>query len=128
MVYNKATEPIKKILTENEELKVTKFEVNGYSVKLSFMGLSHGDPSSVPSRYAEYLTEKILNKYGESYFNNVIYTGFEKSNITEWNTYAYLHSEGKTSFDTVFSFDIEMELQMGSDEANAKTPESELNK
>ncbi len=128
VVYNKATEPIKKILTGDEELKVTAFEVTGYSVKLSFMGLSHGDPSSVPSRYAEFLAEKILNKYGEPFFNKVIYKGFEKENITEWNTYAYLQSEGKTSFDTVFSFDIEMELQMGSDEANAKLPDSESNK
>ncbi len=127
-VYNKATEPINKILTENEELKVTSFSINGYSVKLSFKGLSHGDPSSVPSRYAEYLSEKVLNKYGESYFNKVMYSGFSKDNITEWNTYAYLQSEGETSFDTVFSFDITMEVQMGSDEANAKLPDSENNK
>ena len=127
VVYNKATEPIKKILTENEELKVSSFEINGYTVKISFKGLSHGDPSSVPSRYAEFLSEKILNKYGEPYFNMVKYTGFAKDNITDWNTYAYLQSEGKTSFDTVFSFDIEMELQMGSDEANAKLPDSEFN-
>ncbi len=122
-VYDKAMEPIKKILTGNEELKLTKFEMGGYSLKLSFMGLSHGDPSSVPSRYVAYLAEKIMNKYGEPYFVNVGYTGFKKENITEWNTYAYLQSEGSTSFDTVFSFDIEMELQMGSDEANAKMPE-----
>ncbi|MCI7691875.1 MAG: pilus assembly protein PilM [Oscillospiraceae bacterium] len=127
-VYNKATEPIKKILTGDEELKVTAFEVNGYSVKLSFMGLSKGDPSSVPSRYAEYLSEKVLNKYNESYFTNILYQGFEKENITDWNTYAYLQSEGKTSFDTIFKFDIEMELQMGSDETNAVLPESEYNK
>ena len=54
--------------------------------------------------------------------------GFEKENITDWNTYAYLQSEGKTSFDTIFKFDIEMELQMGSDETNAVLPESEYNK
>lgn len=125
VVYEKAMEPIKKILTGNEELKLTKFDMSGYSLKLSFMGLSHGDPSSVPSRYTAYLAEKILNQYGEPYFVNVGYTGFEKKNITEWNTYAHLQSEGSTSFDTVFSFDIEMELQMGSDETNAKMPEED---
>lgn len=127
LVYNKATEPLKKILTDNEELKVLSFEVSGYSVKVSFKGLSHGDPSSVPSRYTEYLAEKVLNKYGEPYFDKITYTGFEKDNITKWNTYTYLQSEGKTSFDTVFSFDIEMELRMGSDEENAKLSESEEN-
>lgn len=128
MVYEKAMEPIKKVLTDQEELKLTKFEMSGYSLKLSFMGLSHGDPSSIPSRYAGYLAEKVMNKYSEPYFVNVKYEGFEKQNITEWNTYAYLQSEGGTSFDTVFSFDIEMELQMGSDEINAKLPEKEEEK
>lgn len=123
-VYNRATEPLRNILTSSEELKVKEFEISGYSVKLSFMGLSHGDPSSVPSRYTEYLAEKVLNKYDEPYFNKIIYTGFKKENITKWNTYAYLQSEGRTSFDTVFSFDIEMELQMGNDEVNAKITES----
>ena len=124
-VYNKATEPLKKILTDNEELKVTSFDISTYSVKISFMGMSHGDPSSVPSRYAEYLTEKVLNKYGEPYFNKVEYSGFTKENITEWNTYAHLQSEGETTFDTIFSFDISMELQMGSDEEHAKIIEEE---
>ena len=138
LVYDKATEPIKNIITGEEELKVTKFEVSGYTVKLSFKGLSHGDPSSVPSRYTEYLAENVLNKYGESYFTNIKYTGFKKENITKWNTYAYLQSHQKDdkgnyigdtiSFDTIFSFDIEMELQMGSDEINAVLPESENNK
>jgi len=124
-VYNKATEPLKKILTDKEELKVTHFEVNGYAVRLSFMGMSHGDPSSVPSRYAEYLAEKVLNKYGEAYFDKIEYAGFTKENVTEWNTYAYLQSEGSTSFDTIFSFDISMELQMGSDEEHAKIIDEE---
>lgn len=119
-VYKRATEPIKNILTSSEELKVKEFEVDGYSVKLSFMGLSYGDPSAIPSKYTEYLAEKVLNQYDEPYFNKIIYTGFKKENITKWNSYAYLQSEGKISFDTIFSFDIEMELQMGNDEKNAK--------
>ncbi len=126
-VYNRALSPIKSILTENEELELVEFDVSGYSVRLSFKGLSNGDPSAVPSKYVRYLAENVLNKYNEPYFQAISYSGFKKENITTYNTYAYLQSAGATKFDTVFSFEIEMSLQMGNDEENAKLPETQEN-
>ncbi len=122
-VVDKLREPLDnkedKLLTKDEELEITSLDISGNNVKVTFRGLSNGDPSSVPSRYAEYLTEKVLNKYGDPYFANVSYTGFTKDNLLDWGTYATIQSKGKTTFDTVFTFDMTMTLQMGSDEENA---------
>lgn len=110
-VYTKASEPLndEDFLGEDEELAITEFSCNGYSVSLSLMGASKGDPSAVPSRYAEYLTNKVLNKYGDPYFVNVVYSGFQKENPIE-------SPEDEEQDETIFSFDITMQLQMGSDE------------
>ncbi|MCM1167065.1 MAG: pilus assembly protein PilM [Lachnospiraceae bacterium] len=122
-VFDKVREPLDsnddKLLTANEELEISEFTIAGYTVTVSFKGLCKGDPSSVPSRYAEYLSTKVLNKYGDPYFVNINYSGFTKDNITDWSTYATLVSNGSTTFDTVFSFEMTMQLQMGSDEENA---------
>ncbi|MDE7361706.1 MAG: pilus assembly protein PilM [Oscillospiraceae bacterium] len=124
-VFAKVREPLDsttdKLLSDKdkEELEIAKIEVNNYSVSVEFKGLSQGDPSSVPSRYAEYLSTKVLNKYGDPYFVNINYTGFEKDNLTDWGTYTLLSETGNKKYDTVFSFKMTMELQMGSDEKNA---------
>lgn len=122
-VFKKIREPLDnasdKLLTDKEELEIARIEVGNYSVAVEFKGLSQGDPSSVPSRYVEYLATKVLNKYDEPYFVNIEYTGFEKDNILDWGTYAMISDDGKTKYDTVFSFRLTMELRMGNDEANA---------
>lgn len=120
LVFNKVSEPLTsttdKLLTGDEELEIEEVSVSGFNVTVKFRGLSQGDPSSVPSRYAEYLTNKVLNKYGDPYFVDIKYSGFEKDNITEWGTYVIISDDGKKTYDTVFSFEMTMQLQMGSDE------------
>ena len=118
LVFNKISEPLNdsSFLTGDELLDITEFSVTGYDVKATFMGLSKGDPSSVPSRYVDYLINKVQNKYGDSYFVDVEYKGFSKMNTSTLEAYGYLASEGEEEFDTVFTFSLTMKLQMGSDE------------
>lgn len=118
LVYNKLSEPLNDtgFLAEGEELKITDFNCSGYSVSATFMGVSSGDPSSIPSRYVDYLINKVKNKYGDEYFVNVSYTGFKKLNASILEQYAYIASEGEEQFDSVFTFSLTMQLQMGSDE------------
>ncbi len=121
-VINKLLEPITNddgILSGKERLDVSEISINGYEVNVVFKGLCKGNPAHIPSAYAEYLTEKVKNKYGDPYFNGVEYTGFEKMNITEGATYAMLSEKDIEKYDTIFSFEITMQLNMGSDEENA---------
>ena len=116
-----------KLLVEGEELDIERIVFSGYDVTVQFKGRSNGDPSSVPSRYAQYLAEKVLNKYGEPYFINIEYSGFTKENDSEMNDYAVLQSKGEVKFDTIFSFEMTLHLQMGSDEKNATYSEDNNN-
>lgn len=118
MVYDKLKTPLddSSFLSSDEELKITEFKCTGYDVTATLTGVSKGDPSSIPAKYADYLTNKVKNKYGDAYFVNISYTGFEKMNSSLLETYAFIASEGKEQFDTVFKFQITMQLQMGSDE------------
>lgn len=121
-VVDKLREPIDNddgILTNKERLDITEITMGGYEVTVSFMGMCKGNPAHIPSEYARYLTEKVKNKYGDPYFNGVSYSGFEKQNMTEYATYAMLSEKDIEKYDTVFSFDITMQLNMGSDEENA---------
>lgn len=121
-VVEKLREPIDNddgILTNKERLDITEITMGGYEVTVSFMGMCKSDPAHIPSEYARYLTEKVKNKYGDPYFNGVSYSGFEKQNISEYATYAMLSEKDIEKYDTVFSFDITMQLNMGSDEENA---------
>lgn len=117
-VYDKFMAPIEegKILEKDQELYLTDYEISGYNVSVSFIGRCVGDPSEIPSKYVEYLSENVLDQYGDPYFANISYEGFEKSNSSIYIQYAYLQSEGKTVFDTIFTFTVEMNLQVGSDE------------
>lgn len=121
-VVDKLREPIDNtdgILNGKERLDITEITMGGYKVTVSFMGMCKGDPAHIPSEYARYITEKVKNKYGDPYFNGVSYSGFEKQNMTEYAAYAMLSEKDTEKYDTVFSFDITMQLNMGSDEENA---------
>lgn len=122
-VYDKVCEPLADdagVLADDEELYITSLDVSDYSVSVSFIGKCKGDPSAIPSKYAEYLTEKVLNKNDEPYFVNVSYTGFSKENSSDGVIYSYLRSEdNKSVYDTIFTFTIDMNLQVGSDEEYA---------
>ncbi len=119
LVFDKVQEPMDKrneLLKNNEVLEISKINVNGTDVSVTFRGLSKGNPSDLPSRYVNYLSNKVLNKYGDPYFVNVLYTGFTKENISEYGTLALLSTEDRDKYDTYFTFDINMNIQMGSDE------------
>ena len=118
LVYDKLKTPLddSSFLGEGEDLKITEFSCSNYQVTAKLMGVSKGDPSKIPAKYVDYLTNKVKNKYGDEYFVNISYTGFEKLNTSTLEAYAYLGSEGEEEFDTVFSFSLTMQLQMGSDE------------
>ncbi|MDE6729003.1 MAG: pilus assembly protein PilM [Oscillospiraceae bacterium] len=118
LVYNKLKSPIEEedFLGEDETLAITQFSCSGYTVNATFRGSSKGDPSSVPSRYAEYLINQVKNKYGDPYFVNVSYNGFKKDNASDEGAYAIMGSEDTDDFTTVFTFQMSMNLQMGSDE------------
>lgn len=122
LVYKKLNEPLddKSFLNDGEELKITAFTCNDYSVTATFMGISSGDPSSIPARYVEYLVKKVKSdKYNYPYFVDVNYSGFTKLNASAIEAYGYIASEGEEQFDTVFTFELRMQLQMGSDEEHS---------
>ena len=123
LVYNKMMEPIEAdgFLEDKQELKITEFQSTGSEVTATLMGVSHGDPSGVPAKYANYLANRVKNKYGDSYFVNVNYEGFSKLNMSDAAAYGYIASEGDKSYDTIFQFTITATLPMGSDEDNTNT-------
>lgn len=120
LVFDKLLEPMdtKKasILKEDELLEISEISLDGNEVTVVFKGLSKGNPTDLPSRYANYLTNNVLNQCDEPYFVNVEYTGFEKLNISEYGTFALLSAEDQSKYDTYFTFEMSMNIQMGSDE------------
>ncbi|MBP1542546.1 MAG: hypothetical protein J6A16_00505, partial [Oscillospiraceae bacterium] len=62
----------------------------------------------------------VKDQYGDPYFQNVSYTGFEKVNVSEENAYIVLRTHGDTKYDTVFEYTLTMNIKAGSDEDNAK--------
>lgn len=123
-VYEKATMPIDPdlntgVLEKDQELFVTDFSVSQYDVSISFIGKCVGDPSEVPSKYAQYLTENVYHKNGELYFCDVNYSSFNKENSSPEIIYTYLETEGDSVYDTIFTFSLTMKIQVGNDEENA---------
>lgn len=120
------------ILTEGQRLDMSDISIAGNTVSVTFRGLCKGNPTEIPAKYAEALTEKVLDKYGQPYFENVTYTGFTKENIAEYGTFAILNEIAKYHestdpnkelsdadiYDTYFKFEMSMQLKPGSDELN----------
>lgn len=118
-IFNKVNEPIEHIISGDQTLQLSSLTIGDYSIEAEFIGQCNGDPSAIPSAYAKYVAEEIKTKYGDPFFANVQYEGFEKMNIDEWADYTALSTNGKTTFDTVFTFTIKMNMQAGADEENA---------
>lgn len=122
------------ILTEEQRLDISSLSISGNSVSVSLAGLCKGDPTEIPGKYAKALTEEVLDKYGQPYFENVEYTGFTKSNMSEDATYAILKEIQKyqdstaadkklVQYDTYFTFELTMQLKAGSDELHTNIDE-----
>ncbi len=119
-VIDKVKEPIEDIADGKKiQLDVESISVSNYSVTVSLKGLANGDPSSIPSQYVEKLIKEVKDKNGDPYFVNVAYSGFNKVNSSDENKYVVLSTEGKTTYDTIFSFTLTMTMNPGNDEANA---------
>lgn len=119
-VIDKVKEPIDSIVDGDKiQLDLESISISGYSVTVSFKGLANGDPSAIPSKYVETLIKEVKDKNGDPYFQNVSYSGFTKVNSSDENKYVVLSTEGKTTYDTIFSFSLSMNMKAGNDEANA---------
>ncbi len=120
-VFDKLREPLAEnsgLLEENQQLDIESVTIDGNDVTVAYKGSSVGDPSPIPAKLTEYMATKVLNKYNDPYFENIIYEGFTKENVNDWGVYATLTSDNKI-YDTVFSFNIVMTLPMGNDEEHA---------
>ncbi len=121
LVYNKLVEPLsnKNVVGDEEILKVVDFSVSKYNVSASFTGICKGDPTGIPAKYVEELTNNVKNKYGDPYFVNVKYTGFSKTNVSDSSIFGAIYAaEDDEEFETEFQFSLTMQLQMGSDEVH----------
>ncbi len=127
-VIEKIKEPIASVVSDDVELELLTFSMSDYSISATFVGLSNGDPTAVPSQYVEKLIKEVKTAYGDPYFQNVTYTGFNKVNSSLENDYLVLKN-GESKYDTVFTFTLSMNIRAGSDEVNATAinldPESE---
>ena len=119
-VYEKLLLPIDQVLEDNQDLSIVSFSVSGYDVTADFIGRSKGDPTGIPAAYVKYLIENVEDQYGDPYFINVNYTGFQKANGSDNISYAYLQTDGEAEFDTIFTFSLSMNVQVGSDEEHVE--------
>ena len=117
-VIDKLKEPIDSVTSDKIELDLYEVTLSEYSVTATFMGRSNGDPTPIPAAYVEKLTNDVKTKYGDSYFQNVSYSGFQKTNSSLANDYLVLKN-GESKYDTVFTFSVTMNIRPGSDEEHA---------
>ena len=96
------------------------------SVTVKFMGQCKGDPTSMPAAYVNKLTNEVKTKYGDPFFQNITYTGFEKVNSTNESKYLELQT-GECKYDTIFTFEVNVNLRPGSDEKYADSIDLDLN-
>lgn len=126
-VYDKIKAPMEEVKSENNiELDVYGFEMVDYTVSVTFMGQSNGDPTPIPAAYVEKLTNDIKTTYGDAYFQNITYTGFEKVNTSLAAKYLDIVKDG-SKYDTIFKYTVTMNVRPGSDEENANTISLDLN-
>lgn len=126
-VYDKIKAPMEEVKSEyNIDLDVYGFEMVDYTVSVTFMGQSNGDPTSIPAAYVEKLTNDIKTTYGDAYFQNITYTGFEKVNTSLAAKYLDIVKDG-SKYDTIFKYTVTMNVRPGSDEENANTISLDLN-
>ncbi len=119
-VIDKVKEPMADINNGDKiQIDLESISVNGYDVNVNIKGLAMGDPSAIPAQYVEKLINEVKDKNGDPYFQNVSYSGFAKENTSDENYYVVLSTEGKTTYDTIFSFSLSMNVKAGNDEANA---------
>lgn len=126
-VVNKVKEPIDEVKDEyGIDMDIQSISLGGYSVTVKFLGQSKGDPTAIPAAYVEKLTNNVKTMYGDPYFQNITYTGFTKENSTLDSKYLELQT-GESKYDTIFSFEISMNLRPGSDEEHATSINLDLN-
>ena len=126
-VYDKIKAPMEEVKSEyNIDLDVYGFETVDYTVSVTFMGQSNGDPTPIPAAYVEKLTNDIKTTYGDAYFQNITYTGFEKVNTSLAAKYLDIVKDG-SKYDTIFKYTVTMNVRPGSDEENANTISLDLN-
>lgn len=120
-VIDKIKEPMEAVKSENGiDLDIQSISIEGTSVSVKFMGQCKGDPTSMPAAYVNKLTNEVKTKYGDPYFQNIVYTGFEKTNSSNASKYLELQT-GECKYDTIFTFEISMNLRPGSDEEHANS-------
>ena len=120
-VIDKVKEPMEAVKSENGiDLDIQAISIEGTSVSVKFMGQCKGDPTSMPAAYVNKLTNEVKTKYGDPYFQNIVYTGFEKTNSNNASRYLELQT-GECKYDTIFTFEISMNLRPGSDEEHANS-------
>lgn len=120
-VIDKIKEPMEAVKSENGiDLDIKSISIEGTSVSVKFMGQCKGDPTSMPAAYVNKLTNEVKTKYGDPYFQNIVYTGFEKTNSSNASKYLELQT-GECKYDTIFTFEISMNLRPGSDEEHANS-------
>lgn len=120
-VIDKIKEPMEAVKSENGiDLDIQAISIEGTSVSVKFMGQCKGDPTSMPAAYVNKLTNEVKTKYGDPYFQNIVYTGFEKTNSSNASKYLELQT-GECKYDTIFTFEISMNLRPGSDEEHANS-------
>ena len=126
-VYDKIKAPMEEVKSENNiELDVYGFEMVDYTVSVTFIGQSNGDPTPIPAAYVEKLTNDIKTTYGDADFQNITYTGFEKVNTSLAAKYLDIVKDG-SKYDTIFKYTVTMNVRPGSDEENANTISLDLN-
>lgn len=126
-IIDKIKEPIEAVKSENGiDLDIHTIKMDSSTVTVKFMGQCKGYPTSMPAAYVNKLTNEVKTKYGDPFFQNITYTGFEKTNSDNATKYLELQT-GECKYDTIFTFEVTMSLRPGSDEKYADSIDLDLN-